>query len=507
MAKLNTENSKHHKLEVLSKLNISSIFENTTDSIWAINADYKILYVNKVFADAFYTSFGIKLKIGSNLLLSLPEPIRKIWKSRYDRALNNESFSFIDQVNTDNVSLYIEVFMNPILIEEKTVGALFFGKDITNRKLDEVALKNSQLLLRASLENQKDTILFSISKNYEYLYFNSAHQKVMKYAYDKEIKIGANILECISNEEDRIVAKENYDRALRGESHSNIRIFGNENKAYYESFFNPIKNEKNEIIGATGLARDISERKKSELALQKSEKELKELNSTKDKLFSIISHDLRGPFSSIIGLSELLIENLNDTTFTDFEKYLRVINNSANNTLILLDNLLNWAKSQTGTLNFNPEKMILSEVVTEVINLYKPIARAKKIALNYFNLEEIDVFADKNILETVLRNLISNAIKFTDYEGDIWIYASRKDNWVEITVSDNGVGITKEKQKELFKLSTDSSTNGTKNKEGSGLGLILCKDFIEIQKGKLWVESREGKGSAFKFTIPRNELY
>jgi PAS domain-containing protein len=128
-------------LELLSKLNLSSIFENTTDSVWAINSEYEILFANKVFITAFNITFGIKLDLGTNLLLSLPEPIRKLWKSRYDRALNNESFSFIDQVTIENNSLYIEVFMNPIIIEEQIIGALFFGKDITKRKLDEIALK------------------------------------------------------------------------------------------------------------------------------------------------------------------------------------------------------------------------------------------------------------------------------------------------------------------------------------------------------------------------------
>lgn len=489
-------------IEILDKLNFSSIFENTKDSVWAINGEYEILYANKIFISAFHASFGINLKLGTNLLLSLPQPIREIWKSRYDRALNNESFSFIDQVNTGNVSLYIEVFMNPIINEERIIGALFFGKDITKRMIDELALKNSQLLLKASLESQKETILFSINKNYEYLYFNSAHQNVMKYAYGKEIEIGMNILECISTEDDRAEAKENYDRALRGESHTNIRIYGDENKAYFESYFNPIKNDKNEIIGATGLARDISERKKSELALLKREKELQELNSTKDKLFSIIAHDLRSPFNNILGFSELLIEKVNDDTFTESEKYLNIIFSSANNTLVLLDNLLNWAKSQTGTISFNPVKLVFTNIIMEVLKIEKPIAKAKNISLNSFAADEIEVYADENMLKIILRNLISNAIKFTKQGGEIRVFAISIKDWVEITISDNGIGMKEEKLKELFNVSTNSSTIGTANEKGSGLGLMLCKEFIEKHQGEIWVESEEGQGSDFKFKLP-----
>ncbi|MGQ1909076.1 PAS domain-containing sensor histidine kinase [Marinifilum sp. RC60d5] len=506
MEEQDLEKFANSKLDVLRKLNLSSIFENTSDSVWAINSHYEILFANKIFISAFYSSFGIELKLGTNLLLSLPEPIREVWKLRYDKALNNESFSFIDKVNIGLESLYIEVFMNPIILDKKLIGALFFGKDITERKLDELALKNSQLLLKASLESQKDTILFSIDKNYEYLYFNSAHAKVMKYAYDKEIEIGSNILECMSSENDRLVAKENFDRALLGESHSNIRVYGDENKAYYESFFNPIRNDENKIIGTTGLARDVSHRKKTELALLERERELKELNTTKDKLFSIIGHDLCNPFNNILGFSDLLIENLNDPSFNEHEKYLKIINDSANNTLILLQNLLDWAKSQTGMLSVREEKLILSDIILEVIELKKPNAKAKNISINYYLAKEIKISTDKNLLKTILRNLISNAIKYTEPEGEIQISAIQKKEWIELTVSDNGIGISKEKQHKLFKLSLESSTIGTANEKGSGFGLLLCKDFIKKLNGKLWVESIEGKGSDFKFTLPLGKL-
>ena len=156
----NTNNPANRKLKVLNNLNLSSIFENTTDSVWAINSAYEILYANHVFVSAFNESFGIYLKPGINLLMSLPKPLREAWKSRYDKALGGESFSFIDHIEAGNTSIYIEVFMNPIVTNKKVEGALFFGKDITKRKLDEQALLDSQLLLRSSLESQNDTILF-----------------------------------------------------------------------------------------------------------------------------------------------------------------------------------------------------------------------------------------------------------------------------------------------------------------------------------------------------------
>jgi signal transduction histidine kinase len=498
----NTKDTNSKSFNVFTKLDLSSIFENTTDSVWAINSSYEIIYTNNVFASAFYENFGIRLILGTNLLFSLPEPIRQDWKIRYDRALNNESFSFIDNLNTEQGSLYIEVFMNPINFENKIIGAIFFGKDITKRKLDEKALLDSQLLLKASLESHIDTILFSIDKNYHYLYFNLAHAKSMKYAYNIEIQVGMNILDCIGLDKDRIMAKENYDRALSGERHSEIRLYGNKNIAYYESFFNPIFNDHNEIIGASGLARDITERKKSEMTLLQNERELKELNSTKDKLFSIIAHDLRSPFNNIIGFTQLLLENINDITLSETKKHLNIIYSSANSTLNLLDNLLNWAKSQTGKIRFHPKKIIFSDIITDVLNLERSIAKAKDITLNQYIPKYIEVYADENMLKIIVRNLISNAIKFTNKGGLISISAMIKKDFAEIVITDNGIGISKKKCRQLFAISSNKSTQGTENEKGSGLGLILCKEFIKKIGGRIWVESEEGKGSNFKFTLP-----
>lgn len=244
-----------------------------------------------------------------------------------------------------------------------------------------------------------------------------------------------------------------------------------------------------------GVIHDITEGKKTENSL-------KELIATKDKLFSIIAHDLRSPFNSIIGFSELLIENSNDILLEDSEQYIKIINSAAKNTLILLDNLLNWAKSQTGQLSFNPEKILFSEVVQEIITLSKSIAKSKNITLEYSCVANLEVFVDVNMLNTVIRNLISNAIKFTNVGGYIKVSAELKQDQVEITISDNGIGINKEKCNELFSITSNTTTLGTADENGSGLGLVLCKEFIQKNNGDIWVESEENKGSNFIFTLP-----
>lgn len=244
-----------------------------------------------------------------------------------------------------------------------------------------------------------------------------------------------------------------------------------------------------------GVIHDITEGKKTENSL-------KELIATKDKLFSIIAHDLRSPFNSIIGFSELLLEDSNNILLEDSEQYIKIINSAAKNTLILLDNLLNWAKSQTGQLSFNPEKILFSEVVQEIITLSKSIAKSKNITLEYSCVANLEVFVDVNMLNTVLRNLISNAIKFTNVGGYIKVSAELKQDQVEITISDNGIGINKEKCAELFSITSNTTTLGTADENGSGLGLVLCKEFIQKNNGDIWVESEENKGSNFIFTLP-----
>ena len=201
------------------------------------------------------------------------------------------------------------------------------------------------------------------------------------------------------------------------------------------------------ISGYHGVSRDISERKKAELLLKERESQLRELNSTKDKLFSIIAHDLRGPFNAIMGLSELLIKKTKDFEVEKTQKLLRIINSTAENTLVLLDNLLAWANSQTGKNICNPQKTNLSAIINEILKASRPIAKIKNISLNYIQTDDVEVYADVNMLKTILRNLFSNAIKYTHPNGEIAISAVQNQNNIEITVSDNGVGMSEETRK------------------------------------------------------------
>ncbi|WP_298287328.1 tetratricopeptide repeat-containing sensor histidine kinase [uncultured Lutibacter sp.] len=232
---------------------------------------------------------------------------------------------------------------------------------------------------------------------------------------------------------------------------------------------------------------------------------LKQMNITKDKFFSIIAHDLKNPFNSIKGFTELLIENINEYTEEKQLKFLKVVKGSTVKASSLLNNLLIWANSQSGNLKFNPQKIDLKVELANVISFLEIQAFNKDIKIANKIQDNIFLYADDNMLSTILRNLISNAIKFTQSEGRIEIISNTKNGFTKISIKDSGIGISEENLKNLFNIETKKSTLGTSNEQGSGLGLILCKEFVERHGGEIFVESELTLGSTFSFTLPNWE--
>ena len=238
--------------------------------------------------------------------------------------------------------------------------------------------------------------------------------------------------------------------------------------------------------------------------LSENEIRLKELVETKDKLFAIVAHDLRTPFNSIIGLLELMLNQYDEFNDSEKKTYLRLIDNDANRTLKLLDDLLEWAKLQTGKISFKPEKQKLLPIIEYVLNTLSSAIHFKQLIVSHGVTGDFELFADYNMLITILQNLIDNAIKYSHFRGIITIDAYCIDNQIEFVVSDNGIGVDDDIKNELFRLDNQIPVSGHSNERGGGLGLILCKDFIEKHKGKIWLESEPEMGSKFFFRIPLN---
>ena len=230
--------------------------------------------------------------------------------------------------------------------------------------------------------------------------------------------------------------------------------------------------------------------------------ELKELNSTKDKFFSLIGHDLGNQFNIIIGFSEMLMSNLKKLDSAKLEYHLMNIYNSSRHAHDLLENLLTWAKMQTKSLQYNPQLFNVQAKLWESLDLLEGAAAKKNIRTEIIATEEIVIFADVNMFSAIIRNLVGNAIKFTPENGNVSIRLKKKDDFCEVMVMDDGVGISEENMLKIFRIDSNHSTLGTKGEKGTGLGLILCKEFVEKHNGQIRVESEPGKGSRFIFTLP-----
>jgi signal transduction histidine kinase len=229
---------------------------------------------------------------------------------------------------------------------------------------------------------------------------------------------------------------------------------------------------------------------------------LAEVTATHSKFISIIAHDLRSPFHGILGSLELLKMKLEQYPVDDLQNYINMAADSAHTTLHLLDDLLDWTISQNREKNFHPVKLNLKKLTEGEIAGTLFMAQQKQLSINHSIAPDINVSADLQMVRTILRNLINNAIKYTNPEGIISIGASEGKRFVKITVKDNGIGISKEIQKRLFNMESLHSTSGTNNEHGSGFGLILCKEFVEIHGGSISIESEPGIGSRLMFTLP-----
>lgn len=240
----------------------------------------------------------------------------------------------------------------------------------------------------------------------------------------------------------------------------------------------------------------------SEYKLKKTNEELIQINNEKDKFFSVIAHDLRSPFANIISSADLLIEKLKNKDYENMSKLVELIIRASEKALDLLTTLLTWARSQTGRLKLKMESIDLSLIVNDIINLFNDNAQRKSIKLINKVPNYIKISADKSAISTVLRNLVNNAIKFTPSNGTVEVSATANENEVIVSVKDTGIGINPENLSQIFKLDRNFVELGTDGETGTGLGLFLCKDFIEKHNGKIWVESKRGEGSTFSFSLP-----
>lgn len=373
-------------------------------------------------------------------------------------------------------------------------------QDITKYKISQEKFRQKEERYKSLIESIPSGI--AICQNNKFAFLNPAGSKMLGGDLAMPLK-GTPISKIVSTD-----SRKNFLKKIRSV------VLGNQEPVFQEkmvrldgSFFDAeitlIHTLYQGLPAVQLIINDITERLSIEQILKENENRLKELIQTKDKFFSIIAHDLRSPFNSILGFIDVLEKQYDDFDDDERKEYLRLIEENASLTYKLLNNLLDWSMAQTGKIIYRPGKVKLFPVVESVVRTLQPASNLKKINLIISVPGDMEIIADSNMLSTVFQNLISNAIKYSFAGGEVLISAEVRNNQTYITVSDTGTGMNEVTKSKLFRIDEQASIPGTADEKGSGLGLILCKDFIEKHNGEISVESEQGKGSRFIFRIPQ----
>ncbi len=461
----------------------------------------RILFVNEAFEQTY--GYSAQELIGKNIsIVRSARNDQKLVDQILD--LTNESGWKGELLNKRKDGTEFLISLSTTVVENdkgEILGLVGVASDITDLKLADERLRQSEMKYRNLIESMPDGVYRSTPEG-KFNEVNPAMVKMLGYDSKEElmdIDIKTQLYFDPKDRESLVLQEELEEMGifmLKKKDGSGIWV---EDHGWYTT------DQTGKVIIHEGILRDITDRKMAEIQMHKYSEELQELNATKDKLFSIIAHDLKSPFNSIIGLTELIKNEVRYMDLASIEQYAGVIYSTSRNTFRLLENLLDWARVQQSRMPFAPEPILLKKLVSETVELMIDKANSKMIAVINYIPDNLIVSADEDMLKTVFRNLISNALKFTAASGKVEISAIRKPDELEITVKDTGTGIKKEDLEKLFKVDSNYTQRGTENEKGTGLGLLLCKEFVEKHGGKIWVESQEGTGSAFTFTLSQSQ--
>jgi PAS domain S-box-containing protein len=485
------------------------IFNHSADGIAVVKTG-RIFKTNDAFAALFgYTSKEELRGKRINELSSL-EDKDKVFEQINELEISgfsSERFEFSGK-KLDGTQFYVSASLSPFSTGNN-IYTLMICRDVTERRRTQKAIRESEEKIRTLTENIDD-FLFTYEKidNIQKpVFYTASVEKITGYTQYEFLQDSRLLLKIIHPDDlpdvKRKLKSLLRSRILNSEELEFRMINRNGNLVWVRNKINITRNDDGSIQRIFGLVSDISLRKKAEDELKRTSDNLIKLNDAKDRFISVVSHDLRTPFSSILGFTDLL---LTDEELTEEEKkqYARYIQDSAKSMLSLVNSLLDWTRLQTGRIRFEPEKFSATGVIDEAIRLLSGSAFQKKIELINEVSTDTVIFADKNLLLQAFNNLISNAIKFTKPGGRIAVSTSQSDKirFLQFSVKDNGVGIQPENLKNLFRVETKFTSEGTAGEKGSGLGLSLVKEIIEKHGGEIWVESEYQKGSDFIFTIP-----
>ena len=488
---------------------LGSLVKSSKEGI-SVEKENKIILVNDSFANIFGYIRKEDLLGKSFIEMVADEDVKRI--AEYLHLIRRKMdapnrFEFLGK-REDGSNTFYSTSVSVFEIEGKNY-LVYVTRDISERRRSQHALRESEEKYRSLIENIDDFFFTyaKISNRLKPIFYSAGTGKITGYTQDELIRDQKLYFKIIHPDDLHIVKQKVKDllkSRIKNSSEIEFRIINKYgNIIWVRNKINLIRDDYGNVKKLYGIVSDISIRKKAEDDLRKSKEDLIKLNETKDRFLSIVSHDLRTPFSSILGFTELI---LNDDTLSDQDrnKYIKFIQESSNSMLTLVNSLLDWNRLQTGRVQFEPEKTEAYSVIEKSINSLAGSALRKNITIKSTVSKEIQIFVDENLILQVFNNLLSNAIKFTKPNGviSIMVKPSQRLRFLEFSIQDNGVGIKAEDIKKLFSIDSKFIKDGTSGEKGSGMGLTIVNDIIQKHGGSILVESEPDKGSTFKFTLP-----
>ena len=482
------------------------LFESLPFGVVVLNLQEQVLDCNTAFLNMFKFEKEAVLMAKINDLI-VPDFLKEEGDAlSNDVVLGKTLATETTRSTSDGKLLQVALNGQPTTLPDGSQIVFATYQDISERKKTEQALHRERDLMNALMDNIPDTIYFKDTAS-NFTRINKAQQKTLGVETAEEA-IGKSDFDFFDQahaqkafEEERSVMARNKPLINKIE-----KVQTHEGWKWFSATKVPLKNDANEIIGLAGISRDITELKLMEETLRQNEQYLKSMNAEKDKLFSIIAHDLRSPFNSFIMLTNMFFEKEYGITPDDMKSTALLMQKAASNLSDLLDNLLDWSRIQRGLIDVDVVEMELLPLVQNVIEVLSEMIHAKEIKIDNKISSEYQLKADRNMLNSIIRNLLANAIKFTPKGGEINIEAGVKNEHYTISIADNGIGMPQKIKNNLFKIDGKTGRKGTEDEATSGLGLILVKEFLEKQNGFIEVQSEENKGSIFTAYLPINTI-
>lgn len=477
---------------------LASVIHNFHGAVLLEDESEKLVLTNQAFCDLFNLQDSPDQLVGkdcntvfSHAKILFNDSRKFIFRIR---QLKVQREAFInEEIELDNGEIWERDYI-PVYSDKIFLGHFWIYRNVSERKEAEQIVRESEERYRLLADNMLDMVGLHMP-NGVYLYVSPSFSKTLGYE-EKEL-LGRSPYDLFHPEDITRISSDSHRKANEGEDISGFEYRIRKKNGDYiwlSTSTRPIKDEEGNVTMLQTVSRDVTERM---ITLQ----HLEALNHQKDKFFSIIAHDLRSPVSNCAGLINLLRSELTNLT-SEQEMYFKYLGHSISSLQQLLDDLLLWSKSQFGKITYEPVEIFLKEEIDLIISQLIDLALAKNISIRVEIDQNLRILADRHMLDTIIRNLLSNGIKFSNALAEIIVSAEQIDDFIKISVKDSGIGINHDTLKDLFSKTIMISTRGTHGEKGSGLGLELCRDFVEMHSGKIWAESEPGKGSTFSFTLP-----